>query len=611
VTVGGAGLVAVGDEVATSTDGLTWTKETLPSNGSLAAVTWDGTEYLAVGRVGGTVGVWTKQAGSPWTSHAVSVPTKDVAWNGTTFVAVGGVSSASSIATSADGSTWTFRQSPSGYSPLSVTWASTMFVAVGQHGTIFTSPAGVTWTERTSGTTDSLHCVAWDGQTLVAVGEKGAILTSPDGVAWTQRRKSVFPNPGPLVLADVTWTGTRFVTVGRWGTILTSLDGVTWTQQTSSTTVDLWGVAGNHTRLVAVGSAGTILTSLDSVQWTQRTSSATLPLRDVTWAGTQFVAVGRKTILTSPDGVTWSVVADAEASTYWLTAVAWNGARLVAVGARAVLTSPDGSTWTQRDPGSWGSWPEWADVTWGGGRFVAVGPNSPGLATSSDGIIWTIDGQYSGWAVGWNGTEFLALGGPFTAPILTSPDGVTWTERATGLGGGLFDSVAWSGERLVIVGGRGTILYRTPLAAPADPTASPGDERVTVRWSEVAGATSYNLYWSATAGTNPATGNRVLGASSPYLHEGLANGTTYYYVVTAVGADGEGVTSPEVSATPEGAASPSLASPAIVGGGCALGARSQAPWRLALLALSIAFASLVLARRKGRISARRERERTR
>jgi alpha-tubulin suppressor-like RCC1 family protein/fibronectin type 3 domain-containing protein len=92
------------------------------------------------------------------------------------------------------------------------------------------------------------------------------------------------------------------------------------------------------------------------------------------------------------------------------------------------------------------------------------------------------------------------------------------------------------------------------VPAPAGPggvSASPGNQQVTVSWNAVTGATSYNLYWSTIAGVTKANGTKITNASSPFVHTGLANGTTYYYVVTAVNAGGESGESGQVSATPQ------------------------------------------------------------
>jgi hypothetical protein len=85
---------------------------------------------------------------------------------------------------------------------------------------------------------------------------------------------------------------------------------------------------------------------------------------------------------------------------------------------------------------------------------------------------------------------------------------------------------------------------------PAAVNAVAGDGQVTISWDGVSGATSYNLYWSTVSGVNKATGTKISNVTSPYTHTGRSNGTTYYYVVTAVDSFGESSESSEVSARP-------------------------------------------------------------
>jgi hypothetical protein len=66
----------------------------------------------------------------------------------------------------------------------------------------------------------------------------------------------------------------------------------------------------------------------------------------------------------------------------------------------------------------------------------------------------------------------------------------------------------------------------------------------------VAGAVAYNVYWSTAPGTTTLNGTKISGVSSPYLHAGLTNNTTYYYVVTAENGSEETSESAEVSAVP-------------------------------------------------------------
>lgn len=87
--------------------------------------------------------------------------------------------------------------------------------------------------------------------------------------------------------------------------------------------------------------------------------------------------------------------------------------------------------------------------------------------------------------------------------------------------------------------------------APTGVTATAADKQVTISWTTVSGATSYNIYWSTTSGVTKTSGTPITGATSPYMHAGLSNGTTYYYVVTAVNSYGESAASSQVSGTPQ------------------------------------------------------------
>ena len=76
-----------------------------------------------------------------------------------------------------------------------------------------------------------------------------------------------------------------------------------------------------------------------------------------------------------------------------------------------------------------------------------------------------------------------------------------------------------------------------------------GNAQVTISWTSVTGATSYNIYWSATSGVNKSTGTKISNVTSPYAHTGLPNGSSYYYVVTSINAAGESTESAQVAAT--------------------------------------------------------------
>ena len=112
-----------------------------------------------------------------------------------------------------------------------------------------------------------------------------------------------------------------------------------------------------------------------------------------------------------------------------------------------------------------------------------------------------------------------------------------------------------SGNVLVSDMKSGTFILRVdPVTLPGQATglvATPGNGQVGLSWSAAAGATGYTIRRGTTAGGAKAViKSNVVGTS--FTDTGLSNGTTYYYVVSATNAEGEGAVSNEAPATPAG-----------------------------------------------------------
>jgi len=88
-----------------------------------------------------------------------------------------------------------------------------------------------------------------------------------------------------------------------------------------------------------------------------------------------------------------------------------------------------------------------------------------------------------------------------------------------------------------------------PPNPPTGLSATPGNTQIALSWNASAGAANYNVKRSTTPGGPYTTIGPNVTATS-YTDTTVANGTTYYYVVSAVNVDGESANSSEVSATP-------------------------------------------------------------
>jgi photosystem II stability/assembly factor-like uncharacterized protein len=298
------------------------------------------------------------------------------------------------------------------------------------------------------------------GLTGCIIGGEGA----PLGGEWTRQEPTT-----PYTLYDVMWTGNQLVAVGQGGTILTSPDGTEWSVRDSGRASTLLDVEMDSAgRMVAVGTHGTVLTSNDGIVWSKWILGTGSPLNSVSWTGNQFFISGQYgDLLSSPDGLEWTVLDSASNHSGSFSLVRWVYDRYFRSTCLSLETSSDAKNWTSRGQSTYSDCI--GNVMWTGKYFAVVGSRS--TRTSSDGLAWVkhpdrteLNDLYS---ITQAGTRWVGVGE--AGAVWTSSDLIAWkqvrppTYGVDGLPSGYatMNAVAWTGSKLIAVGFAGQV-YSSP-----------------------------------------------------------------------------------------------------------------------------------------------------
>ena len=273
--------------------------------------------------------------------------------------------------------------------------------------------------------------------------------------------------------------------------VMTSPDAETWTIVDTGTddagnNINWYSVnfgGGANGLFMACGQAcggcfEDIMTSPDGAVWTKQDinmANGGSP-RSMVYAFGVYIVVGDKFAATSTDGITYTQQLKHQTSDISLSRdgiantalevfldVAYDGSSLVIAvgqGGEKFISSVDGITWNGIAGTEFGPWYE--AITYGNGLWVAVGRGggADDIATSPDGVTWTIQSYpvVSSWyGVAWGDGNFVATSGGGTPKIMSSSDGITWTDRSPSLYGNDRDKiewfdVIWGGGRFVMIG---------------------------------------------------------------------------------------------------------------------------------------------------------------
>ncbi|HSC48423.1 MAG TPA: hypothetical protein VLG68_10095 [Gammaproteobacteria bacterium] len=444
-----------GDALITSSDGLTWSLQTLPSSGFdffdtqlLNDVAYGAGLYVA----GGANGQYTSPDAATWSENFIPSLSSSQSWyfsrtaylNGK-FVATGtdytgSFGRSSAVFTSTDGINWLVKDlEPRGasvFSMSSLLYSGGQYIAAGYAG-VYSSSNGATWKKVFTGPETNLNaCVIQGNGRFVIPGEFGTISSS-DGATWPEALRE-----DTNLLAETSGQGCGAFGAGVFvvldignADISWSTDGASWTGASVPFGATYTGVAWTGSQFVAIGSiAGipSIISSTDGKTWTNKgsisTSGATANLGDgfsgdLAYLNGKLVAWGTLNgvpfVATSSDAVTWAVSTSGLTSNVSIGSVAYGANNYVAVGndpngVTTVFTSPDAVHWTLVSNVAPNTNTSWRTVIWGNNEFLAGGrDNRVGYAvymTSADGIAWhyavTSEAAMINDVV-WDGTQYV------------------------------------------------------------------------------------------------------------------------------------------------------------------------------------------------------------
>jgi len=181
---------------------------------------------------------------------------------------------------------------------------------------------------------------------------------------------------------------------------------------------------------------------------------------------------------------------------------------------------------------------------------AVAGPATPtGLTATAVSQQVNLSWSPSTGATSYNVKRSTTHGGPYTT--IFSPTTSSYSD--TGLTNGTTYYYVISAMNAAGESANSAEVSATPVAtAPPTPTglsATPGNQQIALSWNGSTGATGYNVKRGAHGGPYTTIASPV---SASYTNTGLTDGTTYYYVVSALNGTAESGNSTEVSATPVG-----------------------------------------------------------
>lgn len=196
----------------------------------------------------------------------------------------------------------------------------------------------------------------------------------------------------------------------------------------------------------------------------------------------------------------------------------------------------------------------------GGGGSTTQGPATPAGVVATGGnaqvtVSWHAVTGATSYNIYWGNTTGVTKANG-TKIQIADPTATSYSHTNLATGTKYYyvvTAVSGSGESAASIEANATTTAQP--AGPAELSATPLDNKVSLAWTAVSGATSYNVYRMISANVAVVSANKIAtvtgGSSVTYDDLAATDGDTYYYKVTAILNDGsETAPSYEMSATP-------------------------------------------------------------
>ena len=398
-----SGALTTNGILYTSSNGINWSTPIGLPTGLNSSIVYNGNVWVISGNTSNNV-IATSTDTLTWTQQTIYTPLSYVNWNsittnGSIFCTV--AYNTSIYAISSDGLNWSSRTLPVSANWQSISWNGSIFCAVAYSSTIaITSSDAITWSQGTLPVSANWYSITNNGTNFYTVAKGSTIAaTSSDGILWTQR---TLPRSADWI--SINWNGSKYC-INSWSPAYSAIsnNGVSWTEHTMP--------IGGYSSIAWNGSvycyggydttSGCI--SNDGLNWTQ----ITLPFRSIwnglAWNGSVFCGiVWNSMVAISSDGITWTQI-NIPYSAQWQSitakgslfcAIAYRG-DIAPGGATISMTSTDGINWSTSQYYAW--------------NFGAINDKIIGSATgsiitinSTNGIIWTQKTLPTTTKTGWN-----------------------------------------------------------------------------------------------------------------------------------------------------------------------------------------------------------------